>query len=230
MNNFLKRSYETWNWREWLQAITYKDKQNELVLKLFKTLEQSYKQLEKWWMEKDHMTKEWYEHAFISYEIAYNSLKDETWLVYYHNWDSNLWSINIDWKENESLDTKFLIQKRVLLVCEKLEILLEKDDMIWARKVIDDVFALIVRIWNKWITEDTFNYDHNYWYDKEWNMLQIDVGSFWEWNEYIIKEIEAKRMLNNQTSKWLKEKSAELYRYHIEKCEELYSFFQFTNS
>lgn len=222
---YLDKSYNTWNGREWLQAIAYKDKDEELVLKLFKTLEQSYSQLDKRWKERDHMTKERYENWFKSYEIAYKKLQDETWLIYYHDWKKDIWEITIDWKKRNSLNEKFLIQKKVVLVCEKIDFLLKTNNLSKAKEVIDDVFNLIQKIRDKSITEDTFNYDHNYWYDKEWNMIQIDVWSFWEWKEYIKREVKEKKMLNNHTSDWLKKKSIELYNYHVRKCEKLYSLF-----
>lgn len=214
-------------WREGLQAMTYLDEDWTKVLKVFKTYEESKTQLRKWGKSEDEMSKEWYLHGFDSNLLAYEKLPEETWVLYYHDWASDIWPIVIDGQLKSSFWTPFILQKKVLLVCEKITEYLDLEDLTAAKKVVDDVFILIEQIRDKGITEDTFNYDHNYGYDENGNMLQIDIGSFWEGKDKIQKEIHDKKMFNNSTSNRLKERSEELYSYHMSKTKILYSSYTF---
>jgi hypothetical protein len=216
-NTFLTREG-----REGLQVTTCLNEQKNIVLKLFKTLDQSYEQMIKRWMSANNTSKEWYENSFLSYRLAYTHLKDETWLLYYHDWSTDVWNIVINGALVSTLWTPFLVQKKTILVCEKIDEYVLRWDITSAKKVIDDVFFLINKIRSKWITEDTFNYDHNYWYDADGNMVQIDVWSFREWESFILEQKQQRKMLNNSTSKRLLKKSEELYEYHLSKCNELY--------
>ncbi len=222
MVSVLNKPYHTREWREWLQAFTYLDNTSELVLKTFKTIEQSNLQFVKWWKLESKVSEKWYNHSFDSYEIAINKLKDLTGLIYYHDGQTDIWNITIDNIQYSSLWLRFLIQKKVILVCEKIDEYLAVWNIEACKRIIDDVFLLIRAIRAKGITEDTFNYDHNYGYDNDGHMLQIDVGSFRQWKTYVQEQKAKKLMLQNSTYIWLKGKSEELFQYHCKKCEELY--------
>ncbi len=222
MNLIQENKFVTREGREGLQVSTCLNEQKNVVLKLFKSIEQAHEQLIKRGMSVHDTTEEWYENSIESYRLAYANLKDETWLIYFHDWSTDIWNVVINWETVSTLGTPFLLQKKTVLVCEKIDEYLLRWDITSAKKVIDDVFFLINKIRSKWITEDTFNYDHNYWYDADGNMLQIDVWSFRQWQSSILAQKQQRKMLNNSTSKRLSKKSNELYEYHLLKCNELY--------
>ena len=213
---------------EGLQVRVYLGADGKTVLKSLKTHEEQKEQFRKWGKNPDELTQGWFNHAQTSYTMAFEKLQPETGLMYVHlsNEPLPVEKINLDGKYYIASESQFILQQKVELVCERIKRLMGKNDIEGSRKVIDDVVGLVTKIWNKNITEDTFNFDHNYGYLDSDNLVQIDVGSFWEGKEYIHKEVRRKNLLTMDSAKWLQENFPQLTDYYKQKVGLLYKNFE----
>jgi hypothetical protein len=212
---------------EGLQAFIYVSKDGKYVLKTFKDLEQSKDQFKAWGLNPDDITSGLVENSTKSYALAFERLKDETAIMYVHVSNHALpgQKIILDEKEYDASELQFIVQEKVELVKDRIKRLMSRGDMEEVHKIIEDIMNFIAGMWQQGITEDTFNWDHNYGYTAADKLVQIDVGTFWEGDEYLKEEIRGRKLLDNESSKWLAENYPELVEFYKEKVGELYAKF-----
>ncbi len=209
---------------EGVQARAYISADGGFVLKRQKTFEEGKEQFIKWGKQPEELTRDWFEHDSISYQLANDKLREETGLIYFHQAgaESPIKTITLDGQGYVVSETPFLIQEKVELVCDRLKSLDDENRLEKLKTVIDDVIGLISQIWDKGITEDTFNWDHNYGYLRSGELAQIDVGSFWEGEEYIQKAIEKDNLMTLGSAQLLRANYPEVFDYYKERVDSLY--------
>lgn len=213
---------------EGLQTFVYLSKDKKYILKTLKNLEQSKRQFEEWGLDPKNITNVLIENSEKSYVLAFNKLKSQTALLDVHISDEPLSVKNLVLgnKEYDAQTLQFILQEKVELVRDRLNRLKNENKITECKKVIDDIIELISFIWGKDITEDTFNWDHNYGYTKAGNLAQIDVGTFWIGRESIQNEISKRKLLNSISSKKLGVDFPEIYTYYKKEIEKLYKKFE----
>jgi len=214
---------------EGLQTFVYISKDGKHVLKTLKNLEQSKEQFKRWGLNPDDITEVLTENSEKSYKLAFERLKKQTALEYVHISGERLSfeQIILDGKEYDSSTLQFILQEKVELVRGRIRSLMNDDNITEAKKVIDDIMKLISYIWKQDITEDTFNWDHNYGYTQSGTLTQIDVGTFWNGRKYLKEEIEKKKLTNSVSAKKLKTDFPKLYVYYQKETERLYNEFAY---
>lgn len=212
---------------EGLQSVVYVSEDQKYILKTFKNLEESREQFSKWGLDPNEITSELITISDISYNLAFDKIREQTALLHLHMDKSEIGIpfIQLGDKEVNPTELNFLIQEKVELVRDRLSQLMSGGQLENAKKVFDDIILFITKLWEKGITEDTFNWDHNYGYGKDGNLVQIDVGTFREGKQYIDEEIKNRKLLDSVSSRWLEEKFPELFPYYREKAEEFYSHY-----
>ncbi len=212
---------------EGLQAFIYTSSDGKYILKTFKNLEQSKDQFKRWGLNPDDITEELIENSVKSYKLAFEKLKEETALEYIHVSNDPLpdQKLILDNKEYIASNMQFLVQEKVELVQDRIKKLVSNGETEKVRKIIEDIMNFISQIWGKGITEDTFNWDHNYGYTLSGKLVQIDVGTFWEGDNYLKEELQAKKLLDSVSQRWLDENFPEFSDFYREKAKELYERF-----
>jgi hypothetical protein len=212
---------------EGLQAFIYVSEDGKFILKTFKNLEQSKDQFKSWGLNPDDITGELIENSIKSYELAFDKLREETALVYIHVSSDPLpgQKLLLDNKEFDASDVQFLVQERVELVRDRIKRLMSASEANKVEDIIEQIMTFIGRVWEKGITEDTFNWDHNYGYTVTGKLAQIDVGTFWEGDKYLKEELQAKKLLDSISQRWLDENFPEFSDFYREKAKELYERF-----
>jgi hypothetical protein len=140
--------------------------------------------LEKWRIQRRLKKFEQLNKDFLSYKLAYDTLKDETGLVFLHlNRSKGLQQklilvdrLNIEHRL-ESDDFAFLIQKKAQLVCPTIQILMENQNLPAAKKAIESLINLVVLRLKKGIDDLDPNLTKNYGFVEE-RAIQIDCGRF----------------------------------------------------
>lgn len=213
---------------EGLQVRVYLSEDNLYVLKLSKTFQEAQQQFEKWGKDPNEITLEWFNHDSESYKLSSDKLQTETALLYVHlpNESAPTDSILLDGVITDTISSQFILQEKVELVRDRIKKLMDQELITEAQKVINDVLSLITQIWDKGITEDTFNFDHNYGYTNEKELVQVDIGSFWEGSSYIKKELVEKKLLKCDSFEWLKDKHPSLEKYYLDSVNNLYTKYE----
>ncbi|MEO8637541.1 MAG: hypothetical protein ABI430_01415 [Candidatus Taylorbacteria bacterium] len=214
---------------EGFQTRAFVSEDGKYVLKTFKTLDEGKQQFIAWGLDPDRVTQELVDNSEKSYKLAFHDFRQETALVYLHLEKSSpslIEKVTLDGKEYNTRELQFILQEKVELVGDRIKKLIGADDIEGAKRVIDDVMNFIARMWERGVTEDTFNWDHNYGYASSGYIAQIDVGTFWKGEEYLKKEIEAKKLLDSVSSKWLKENGPQLVGHYEQKARELYEEYE----
>lgn len=121
---------------------------------------------------------------FESYKIAYENLKKETGIVFLHlnktrNLNQSLTLIDrLGIAHKIDLDqTEFLIQKRAVLAFETLNHLMQKGEVIAAKKAVSALFDLMLIRCKKGIFDKDPDFATNFGFF-EGEPMQIDVGRF----------------------------------------------------
>ncbi len=212
---------------EGLQSFIYKSRDGAYILKTFKNLQQSKDQFKAWGLNPDDITIDLVENSLNSYQLAFDKLKDETALVYIHISNESLLDLKIilDNKEYASSEIQFILQEKVELVRDRMKRMKGSGNVDEIRNILEEIMNFIGRMWEKGITEDTFNWDHNYGYTVSGKLVQIDVGTFWEGDKFIKEEIQAKKLLDSVSSKWLNDNFPELTDFYTAKARHLYARF-----
>lgn len=212
---------------EGLQAFIYVSNDGKYILKTFKNLEQSKDQFKRWGLNPDDITEGLIENSIKSYKLAFEKLKEETALLYIHVSNDPLpgQKLMLDDKEYVISDMQFLVQEKVELVQDRIKKLVSSGETEKVKKILEEIMDFIGHIWKKGITEDTFNWDHNYGYTSSGKLVQIDVGTFWEGDKYLKEELEAKKLLDSVSQRWLDENFPEFSIFYREKAKELYERF-----
>jgi hypothetical protein len=213
---------------EGLQAWAFESFDKKFVLKLFKDMEEAKNQWLKWGKDPSELHQSWIDNGFKSYKLAIEKIPKETALLYVHlnNEPVPIEKIVVGEKEFIASETHFLLQEKVELVCDRIKTFMQNGDIEGAKRVIDEIMEFIASLWKKGITEDTFNFDHNYGYTADGRLAQIDVGSFWEGREHICKNIKERKLLDSASSKWIEETFSELVEYYKNAAMKLYDDFK----
>lgn len=217
--NYLTQGLQTWVWES-------ADK--KYVFKLFKDVEEGKEQFVRWGKDPNELEQSWFDNAVRSCELAFKQLQKETALIYIHtnNETAPVERVVLGDEEYNTEEHFFLVQEKVELVCDRMAALMKNGNLKGSQKIIDEVLSLISLMWRKNITEDTFNFDHNYGYTANDRLVQIDVGSFWEGEEYVCRQLTEKKLLNSDSSRWLEERYPELIEYYRDAVTRLYKDFE----
>lgn len=217
--NFLTQGLQTWIWES-------SDK--KYVLKLFKDIQEGKEQFKRWGKDPNELEQAWFDNAIKSYQLAFEQLRRETALIYIHTNNERVPvdKIVLGDKEYNASEHPFLIQEKVELVRDRVTSFMGKNNFKDSKKIIDEVLEFISSIWKRNITEDTFNFDHNYGYTAKDHLVQIDVGSFWEGEGYVCKQLVEKKLLSSDSAQWIEERFPELAVYYKQEVGKLYKNFK----
>ena len=190
---------------EGLQAKVFINPSGTVVLKLFKNFEESVQQFLAWGKDPAELTREWHAHGFDSCRLAYSRIREKTGLLYLHldGEDLPLRKTVIDGNTCDLHDRQFLLQESAELVRDRIVTLMQHRQVHKAYGVLDDVVSYIDTLWSMNITEDTFNFDHNYGYTRSGTLIQFDVGSFYEGRDYVEHQVRKRLLLSMSSYAWL---------------------------
>jgi hypothetical protein len=187
----------------------------------------SYRLGEKRRKIKAHNEKK-FQLSYDSYALAHKELLEETGVVYTHLNPSHFLHRNVMLVDKLGTPYKlgldqcgFILQKKATSLFPFLTALLEKNDTMLGKKVVDSVIQLICTRCQKGI-RDLDNMDHNNYGWLEGKAIHIDVGRFVP--DATIKSSEKTKeevvRITQKLSDFLAKHSPELYTYYQEKIQQ----------
>lgn len=159
------------------------------------------------------------EKDFQSYCLAHEELKEETGLIFLHLNKSHTFphpltivdklgiEHQIDLNEHE-----FFIQKKALLIPEKIDIEMKQGNIEGAKRTIQSLFTLIKGRIEKKITDSDANLKKNFGY-LEGKAIQIDIGRFSKGEFSKIRALNSLHKRKEDLQYWINEHYPELSTY-----------------
>ncbi len=160
-----------------------------------------------------------YTDGLASYRLAAAHLVDETGLLHFSSAPQDGAGSAVDvveaGGERRRLDLghgPYILQRRATLVADVLKERLAAGDTAGCRRVLDDVIGLILAIWRKGITDDTFNFHNNCGYAAE-RLLQLDIGELIASRAAVLERAHTQKALQKKSFAWLARRDRRLADY-----------------
>ncbi len=214
------------------QCYAFLSSDGQSVLKFFK---HDRRLPAKWYPEsvkKRQKKQRKLERDFNSYKLAFEELQDETGLLYVHlNKTRHLKQTvtlvdKLGIEHKLDLDTKeFVLQKKAELIYPYLQRLMQKGDLIQAKRVIDTLLEVIVARCQKGIFDEDAHIHRNFGFIPEsLRAVILDVGRFKKDSsrsqpEVYLKDVAA---ITIRFQTWLNENYPPLALYLEEKAHEIH--------
>lgn len=211
----------------------------DMVIKLFKTPAGIHSKFLSWGVDLDRVTwiSDEYQQKHLSaarykyisnmrsYEIALRHA-DITGVTKTHfSVDDSLPSqIRVGQKTYDATRMPYVVQKRCTTVKEELVGLIQQNKVDEAKQTLDQVLELILAMWSRGITDNTFNFAINYGRGVDGNIIFIDGGDIIVGQAAVEHERQREHLLTQDDFRWLAVYDSELCDYLRSQAElRLYS-------
>lgn len=163
------------------------------VLKLFKDAAGVHR-IAKDWAPEMEWSERFVEHSLTSAQLAWRELRRDTGLVWLDFGGTQFSSVHLGGEEFELDGAPFILQRRAVVIRLRLDAFIEQGDFLLAKRVMDDVIALMQKLWIKGISDQDGHILDNFGYVDGDRLIMLDVGNYGTGAEAIRREIERRRV------------------------------------